>query len=94
MYFAVKMTSEAAAGMRTLPRRMSLEPCVKSFTESEWSDDEVSIQNLILDGRDNNSTGFMNSVRVQDADESFRPEPASSLFDFHDELYRSPLIFE
>jgi hypothetical protein len=38
---------------------------IKSFTTSEWSDDEISEQSLTLDGKDNNSVVFMNSPRVQ-----------------------------
>jgi mannan endo-1,4-beta-mannosidase len=40
---------------------------IKSFTISEYSDDEVSEQALTLDGKDNMSTGFMNAPRVQNA---------------------------
>ena len=40
---------------------------VKSFSVSEWSDDEVTSQGLTLDGKDNRSTVFMNSPRIQNA---------------------------
>jgi mannan endo-1,4-beta-mannosidase len=38
---------------------------IKSYTVSEYSDDEVSEQTLTLDGQDNRSTSFMNAPRVQ-----------------------------
>jgi mannan endo-1,4-beta-mannosidase len=40
---------------------------IKSYSISEWSDDEVSVQKLILDGSDIKSKSFMNSNRVQNA---------------------------
>jgi hypothetical protein len=40
---------------------------IKSFSISEWSDDEVSEQTLTLDGKDNSSTVFGDSPRVQNA---------------------------
>ncbi len=40
---------------------------IKSFSVSEWSDDEVTEQNLSLDGKDNKSNAFMNSPRIQNA---------------------------
>lgn len=40
---------------------------IKSFSVSEWSDDDVSEQSLTLDGQDNNSLAFINSPRVQNA---------------------------
>ena len=40
---------------------------IKSFSLSEWSDDDISEQRLTLDGRDNTSTVFRNSPRVQNA---------------------------
>jgi mannan endo-1,4-beta-mannosidase len=38
---------------------------IKSFTVSEWSDDDINDQSLTLDGKENMSTVFMNSPRVQ-----------------------------
>ena len=40
---------------------------VKSFTVSEYSDDETDQQSLSLDGKDKLSTVFMNAPRVQNA---------------------------
>ncbi len=40
---------------------------IKSFSLIEWSDDEVSEQMLTLDGKDNTSTVFRDSPRVQNA---------------------------
>jgi mannan endo-1,4-beta-mannosidase len=40
---------------------------VKSFSVSEYSDDEIAELSLKLDGTDNISKGFMNSARVQKA---------------------------
>jgi len=40
---------------------------IKSYSVSEWSDDEIIDQSLTLDGKDNNSVAFMNSPRVQNA---------------------------
>jgi mannan endo-1,4-beta-mannosidase len=40
---------------------------LKAATVSEFSDDEITEQSLTLDGKDNNSTVFMNSPRVQKA---------------------------
>lgn len=38
---------------------------MKSFSVVEWDDDEITEQTLALDGKENRSTGFMNSPRVQ-----------------------------
>jgi mannan endo-1,4-beta-mannosidase len=38
---------------------------IKSFSVSEWSDDEVTEQSLTLDGKDNISTLFQHSTRIQ-----------------------------
>jgi len=38
---------------------------LKSFSVVEWDDDEITEQTLALDGKENRSTGFMNSPRVQ-----------------------------
>jgi hypothetical protein len=40
---------------------------VKSYSVVEWADDEIAEQSLTLDGKDNKSTGFMNSPRIQTA---------------------------
>jgi len=40
---------------------------IKSYSVSEWSDDDVSELSLTLDGKDNNSIAFMNSPRIQNA---------------------------
>jgi mannan endo-1,4-beta-mannosidase len=39
----------------------------RSYTISEYSDDDITVQTMILDGSDNLSKGFMNSQRVQNA---------------------------
>jgi mannan endo-1,4-beta-mannosidase len=50
---------------------------VKSFTISEYSDDDISEQTLTLDGKDNISKGFMNAPRVQNASWSTRHDTLS-----------------
>ncbi len=40
---------------------------IKSFTVSEWSDDEITELSLTLDGKDNQSMAFMNVPRTQNA---------------------------
>jgi len=50
---------------------------VKSFTISEYSDDDISEQTLTLDGKDNISKGFMNAPRVQNASWSARHDTLS-----------------
>ena len=59
-------------GMASLPYKLIVEQIanklsVKSFSVVEWADDEIADQTLTLDGKDNNSVGFMNSPRIQNA---------------------------
>jgi len=57
-------------GMNSTPHKIIVQQggnkiSVKSFSVVEWADDEVAEQTLTLDGKDNKSTGFMNSPRIQ-----------------------------
>jgi mannan endo-1,4-beta-mannosidase len=60
-------------GMISSPYKLFVEQAanklsVKSFSVIEWADDEITDQTLTLDGKDNNSVGFMNSPRIMNAD--------------------------
>lgn len=59
-------------GMANTPYKLIVEQAadklsVKSFSVVEWDNDEVADQSLTLDGKDNNSIGFMDSPRIQNA---------------------------
>lgn len=59
-------------GMSSSPHKLSViqknnQLSVRTFTISEYSDDEIAEQTLTLDGKDNKSITFMNSPRVQNA---------------------------
>ncbi len=60
------------AGSMGTPYRLSIIQqnnilSTRSYTISEYSDDDITIQTLTLDGSDNLSKGYMNSQRIQNA---------------------------
>ena len=66
-------SSNVSNGFSSAPFKLNIvqgngELTIKSTSQSEWSDDEVSDETLKLDGSDNKSVVFNNAPRVKHAD--------------------------